>query len=238
MQFRTLYMGQKPDPIRLETPLAPQEVRVLGCLMEKEILTPDVYPLTLNSLLNACNQKTSRDPVVAYDDDTVDAVLEMLRGKGLVSRLSGPEHRVPKYQQLATSALVLSRAENAALCVLLLRGAQTPGEINQRSGRLYEFASLNEVEETLEHLATREPQPLVVRLERQAGTKEARYAHLLSGTPVLENVGAPAASGRVESSRAESREDRITALEAEVSSLKKEVADLRGEWEAFRRQFE
>ncbi len=230
MQFRTLYMGQKPDPIRLETPLAPEEARVLGCLMEKEILTPDVYPLTVNSLLNACNQKTSRDPVVSYDDEIVETALELLQNKGLSARLSGPEHRVPKYQQLATHALALTRQENAALCVLLLRGAQTPGEVNQRSGRLYEFASLAEVEETLEHMTTRDPQPLVTRLERQAGFKEARYAHLLSGAPSWEAPAATQASAP--------KEDRVARLEAEVATLRQELDTLRQDWQAFRRQFE
>src|SRR5215470_8442332 len=116
MQFRTLYVGQKPDPVRLETTLTPEEVRVLGCLIEKEILTPDVYPLTVNSLINACNQKTSRDPVVSFDEDTVETALELLKNRGLVARLSGPEHRVAKFQQLATHSLVLSRQENASLC--------------------------------------------------------------------------------------------------------------------------
>jgi uncharacterized protein len=219
----------QPRTFNLEEPLRAEEVRVLGCLIEKEILTPDIYPLTLNALTNACNQKTSRDPVVDYDEGTVEATLEILRHRELAARITGSEHRVPKYRQLFTSVLNLGRRETAVLCVLLLRGPQTVGEINQRTNRLYEFSTIEEVEQTLERLAHAQPAALAMRLERHAGTKEPRYAHLLAGPVDSEPAPVPPPAARA---------DRLAELAAEVEALKAEVARLRQEWLDFRRQFD
>lgn len=237
--MRTLHLGggDEPGPRRrfeLETPLTPEEARVLGCLVEKEILTPDIYPLTVNSLVNACNQKTSRDPVVQYDDATVDAVLTMLQGRGLTARISGAEHRVPKYRQLFTDAAGLTRKETAVMTVLLLRGPQTPGELNQRTGRLYEFASIEEVEETIERLIEREP-PMAARLERLPGTKEARYAHLLGG-PI--EAAAVVPSTPAVAPLAVPKEDRLARLEAEVAALREDLENVKAQFAEFQRQFE
>src|ERR1043165_7495991 len=168
-----------------ETLLNDVEVRVAGSLVEKPLPPPDYYPLTLNALVHACNQISNRDPVVSYDERTVEEAIEGLRRKNLVYVFYGSESRVPKYKHMMREGFELSPAELAALCVLMLRGPQTVGEIRGRTGRLYEFADLREVETTLEGLAQRD-EPLVVKLPRQAGRKEARYAHLLSGTPAVE----------------------------------------------------
>lgn len=157
------------------------EVRVLGSLIEKEIATPEYYPLTLNALVNACNQKQNREPVVNFDEDTVDAALESLRQKRLAATVTGAGIRVPKHRELLTEALNLGRRELALICVLMLRGQQTAGELRDRAGRLHEFTDLEEVDSVLERLIERQPDPLVKRLPRQPGTKEPRYAHLLSG---------------------------------------------------------
>ena len=198
------------------------EARVLGCLMEKEAATPEYYPLSLNALTNACNQKSNRDPVVSYDDGTVEDALEQLREKGLALRITGREMRVPKHAHRMTEAFNLGRRESAVLCVLLLRGPQTPGELRQRAASLHSFDDLESVESTLSRLAEQEPEPLVKRLERRPGFKESRYAHLLSGD--VSEAQAPAVT-------AEPRRDRIADLEARVEALERAFAD-------FRRQFE
>jgi uncharacterized protein YceH (UPF0502 family) len=200
------------------------EARVLGCLMEKEAATPEYYPLSLNALTNACNQKTNRDPVVAYGDEVVEDALERLRQKGLVLRITGREVRVPKYAHRMTEAFNLGRRESAVLCVLLLRGPQTAGELRQRTASMYTFDDLEAVESTLNRLAEQEPEALVKRLERRAGFKEPRHAHLLSGD--IEEAGAPAAT-----ETPEPRRDRIAELEARVEALERAFAE-------FRRQFE
>jgi hypothetical protein len=200
------------------------EARVLGCLMEKEAATPEYYPLSLNALTNACNQKTNRDPVVSYDDGAVEDALERLRGKGLVLRITGREVRVPKYAHRMTEAFNLGRRESAVLCVLLLRGPQTAGELRQRTASMHAFDDLESVESTLNRLAELEPEPLVKRLERRPGFKEPRHAHLLSGN--VEETAAPAATAM-----AEPRRDRVAELEARVDALERAFAD-------FRRQFE
>src|ERR1039458_2900725 len=154
------------------------EVRVLGALLEKEISTPEYYPLSLNALVNACNQKSNRDPVVAYDDDTVEDALERLRLKGLASRITGRDSRVPKHEQRFTEKFNPGRREAAILCVLMVRGPQTPGELRGRSERLHTFDDLDEVESTLGHLVEIN---FVKKLPRQTGFKEQRWTHLLSG---------------------------------------------------------
>ncbi|MGH7945220.1 MAG: YceH family protein, partial [Opitutaceae bacterium] len=166
------------DPL---PPLDPAEVRVLGSLIEKQITTPDYYPHTLNALVNACNQLTNRDPVVAFEDQTVVRALDRLREKRLATLFTGAESRVAKYKHTLTDALLLTPGEVALLCVLMLRGPQTLGELRTRSERLFTFDTMPEVEEALNALASRQSQPLVVKLPRQPGTKEPRYAHLLSG---------------------------------------------------------
>src|SRR5688572_27120810 len=167
------------DPI---PPLSAAEVRVLGSLIEKQITTPDYYPLTLNALTNACNQLTNRDPVVSFDETVVVRALDALREKRLATMFTGQESRVAKYKHTLTDALLLTPAEVALLCVLMLRGPQTIGELRTRSERLFSFDTLPEVEETLNALASRQPQALVTKLPRQPGTKESRYAQLLSGS--------------------------------------------------------
>jgi uncharacterized protein YceH (UPF0502 family) len=204
-------------------PLDAVEARVLGCLMEKEAATPEYYPLSLNALVNACNQKSNRDPVVAYDEATVESGLESLREKGLVLRMSGRDMRVVKYSHRITEAFNLGRRESAALAVLLLRGPQTPGELRQRTASMYTFDDLESVESTLARLMEWQPEPLVKRLERRPGFKEARYAHLLSG-----DVGEETAAGAM---TAEPRRDRVAELEARIEALERQFAE-------FRRQFE
>jgi uncharacterized protein YceH (UPF0502 family) len=239
MEFRTIRFaghgpqGEPHEPARLDLPLHDVEIRVLGSLIEKEKLTPDVYPMTLNGLVTACNQKSSREPVVSYNDLTVEQALETLRAKRLVTKITGGDNRVPKYRQQFVDGLLLKPAESAALCILMLRGPQTPGEINQRTQRLYEFASLAEVEETLEALASREP-ALATVLPRQAGFKEARYAHLLAGEPAVEASPAPHAPTPAPAPR----EDRIARLEQEIAELRREFSALQHQFAEFRRQFE
>ncbi len=201
--------------------LSREETRVLGALMEKEIATPDYYPLSLNALLNACNQKSNREPVVAYDDSTVEAALESLRAHGLAMRITG-DGRVAKHEQRFTERHNLGRREAAILCVLMLRGPQTPGELRGRAERLYTFDDLEGVESTLNRLAE---MGFVKLLPRQAGHKEARWAHLLSGEIDSPAESAPAAG------HAPSTTDRLSALEEEVAQLKRE-------FEEFRRRFE
>ena len=201
------------------------EARVLGALLEKEIATPEYYPLSLNALLNACNQKTNREPIVAYDESTVEGALEGLRAKSLATRLTGRDIRVPKHAQRFTEQFNLGRREAALLCVLLLRGPQTVGELRGRSERLFQFDDLEAVDGTLHHLSEL---GFVVRLTRFAGSREPRWAHLLSGQP---EAGAeedlPAAAPVTHPPAA----DRIAALE-------RELADLRREFDEFRKRFE
>jgi uncharacterized protein YceH (UPF0502 family) len=198
------------------------EVRVLGSLIEKEITTPDYYPLSLNALVAACNQSSNRNPVVHFDEDTVGRATESLREKKLVHQVDRSESRVSKYRHVIYEAMNLGRPAVAVIAVLMLRGPQTVGEIRTRSNRLYDFTSLDEVDLTLNSLMSREP-PLVVRLPRQTGQKEVRYAHLLSGEVTLTEPQPEPES--------EPEPDRITKLEKEVEDLKKQ-------FEQFRKQFE
>lgn len=214
-------------------PLNAAEARVLGSLIEKQITTPDYYPLTLNALTNACNQLTNRDPVVAFDETTVVRAIEGLRGKRLATLFAGQESRVAKYKHTLTDALLLTPAEVALLCVLLLRGPQTIGELRTRCERLFAFDTLPEVEEALNALAARPPQPLVAKLPRQPGTKESRYVQLLTGTIDAAAAIAPEKSLPVEPATAMVRveNERIAKLEQEVAELKQQFAE-------FKKQFE
>jgi uncharacterized protein YceH (UPF0502 family) len=212
------------------------EARIVGALVEKQLTTPDNYPLTLNALTTACNQKSNRHPVVVFDERTVVRSLEHLRDKGLARMVSGADQRVPKYYHLFAEKLELSLPQVAALTVLILRGPQTLGEIRGRSGRLHEFADLDEVEQTLGELGERQ-QPMVVQLERQPGRKEARFAHLLCGEPDIgeEDQG----EGLVELAALEVRaeNERLAVLEQEVGALREELAALRRAFEEFTGQF-
>jgi len=222
------------DPLPV---LTAAEVRVLGALIEKQITTPDYYPLTLNALTNACNQLTNREPVVAFDEQTVVRAVDGLRERRLATLYAGAESRVAKYKHTLTDALLLTPGEVALLCVLMLRGPQTLGELRPRTERLYKFDTLPEIEAGLEALAARQPQPLVAKLPRQPGTKESRYAQLLAGP-----VEQPAASGATEPAPASpppaSAPDRIAQLAAEVADLRRELAEVRQELASFRRQFD
>jgi uncharacterized protein YceH (UPF0502 family) len=212
--------------------LSDVEIRVLGSLVEKQLTTPEYYPLTLNALLSACNQKSNRDPVVSYDDKTVMSAVDSLRDKNLVYLFYGSGSRTVKYKHMLPSVYELEPSETAIIAVLLLRGPQTIGEVRERTGRLHEFGSLGEVQETLDRLATR-GEPLISRLERQPGPKDARHAHLLSGP-----VDAAAASVSQRPDAAPPPNRRFEELEAKVSSLRSELAAFREEFAAFRKQFD
>jgi hypothetical protein len=213
------------------------EVRVAGSLIEKQLTTPEYYPLTLNALTHACNQTSNRHPVVSFDEKTVARALESLREKKLVHVVFGSESRVPKYKQVLAEALTWTPQEMAVMCVLMLRGPQTTGEIRGRSNRLYQFAELSEVETTLQGLMTREPQPQVMKLPRLAGRKESRYAHLLAGeVAVEEHEAQPRPEAATLEVRAEN--ERIQRLEEEVRRLGDAVSRLRQQFDDFRKQFE
>ena len=208
----------------MDQTLTEAEVRVLGSLIEKEITTPDYYPLSLNALMAACNQSSNRNPVVHYDEDTVAQAADLLREKKLVHLIARGESRVNKYRHVLYEAMNMGRPDIAAMCILMLRGPQTVGEIRTRSNRLYDFTSVEQVETTLNGLMAAVP-PLVVRLPRQMGQKEVRYAHLLSGEVEMSALEAEPEA------RPEIDPDRIGKLE-------REVADLRREFEEFRKKFE
>jgi len=212
------------------------EVRVLGCLIEKQITTPEYYPLTLNALTNACNQKSNRNPVLDLDEKTAVRALDGLRDRKLVWMITGAS-RVPKYEHNFPNAFNLGEAEVAVLCLLMLRGPQTAGEIRGRSGRLHPFETIRQVEETLDGLMTREHGPLTVKLPRQPGRKERRYAHLLAGEPEVEEeeiVPRPE-SPRVQ---VQAENERIGKLEAEVRTLREELDGLHNAFAEFKSQFE
>lgn len=221
----------------MEALLNSVEVRVLGALIEKEITTPEYYPLTLNSLTTACNQKSNRDPVVSLEEKAVVRALESLREQGLARQVSGVDMRVPKHYHLFDEKMGLTRPHVAALCVLMLRGPQTVGEIRGRSGRLYEFADLEEVERVLVELVERTEGALVVQLARQPGRKESRYAHVLMGEPEEEDAQT---EGPVDAAALEVRaeNERIAALEEQVKALRDELADVRSAFAQFKEQFE
>jgi uncharacterized protein len=210
------------------------EARVLGALLEKEITTPDYYPLSLNALVNACNQKSNRDPVMNLEEDSVRVALRALHDNSLARSLSATDSRVTKYEHRLQETFNFDRREAAVFCELLLRGAQTPGELRSRAERMHHFDDLSEVQSALQRLINRQP-PLVKVLARQPGTKESRYLHLLSG-----DVEPASVSGIHETPAAISREnsDKVSRLESEVAELRKDIADLKQQFAAFRKQFE
>jgi len=209
------------------------EARVLGALIEKDITTPDYYPLSLNALVNACNQKNNRDPVMNLDESAVRDGLSGLQDLRLAGPAGGADSRVTKYEHRLQDVFNLSRGEMAVLCVLLLRGAQTPGELRGRTERMHRFEDLEAVQSSLRRLIQREP-PLAAMLPRQPGTKESRFAHLLSGEV---DVAEPAGPSVVPSVAGEEKE-RIARLEEQVASLQCEISDLKALFGEFRKQFE
>lgn len=217
--------------------LSEVEGRVLGALVEKETTTPEYYPLSLNALVNACNQKSNRDPVMTLDEDEVRCALRSLADRAIV-RSAGGDSRVPKFEHRLNELYNFHRHEIAVLCVLLLRGPQTPGELRTRTERMYSFQDLEAVHSALHHLMRREP-PLAKVLPRQPGTKESRYMHLFSGDEMPETV----ASVELEaSSPSAARESAVgqgfAQLEAEIMKLRKELETLREQFAAFQKQFQ
>src|ERR1035437_2914406 len=205
--------------------LSPEEVRIIGSLIEKEFATPEYYPLTINSLTNACNQKSSRNPVVTYEEDLVEGIIYKLRDKNLITKVTRPDIRVPKYRQIFSQKYNLSKAETAVMCVLFLRGAQTIGEIKSRSYRIYEFKDLSETEETIDGLINLKESPFVIKLPKESG-RENRYTHLFFGEPKYAEL--------VEE---QSVDDRITSLEKEVNDLKEIISNLQTELKNFKDSF-
>jgi len=212
--------------------LTPTEVRVLGALIEKDITTPDYYPLSLNALVNACNQKNNRDPVMTLDEESVRQALGSLQEKRLAGPAGGADSRVAKYEHRLQEVFNFDRREIAVICVLLLRGPQTPGELRGRSERMYRFETLDDVQSTLQRLSDRQP-PLVRVLPRQPGTKESRYVHLFAEDTWPTETLAPYSP----EPRNASDSARIAALETEVSNLKQEIAELKNQLSEFRNQF-
>lgn len=214
------------------------ETRVLGALIEKDITTPDYYPLSLNALVNACNQKNNRDPVMTLDESVVRDALASLQEKRLAGPASGADSRVTKFEHRLQEVFNFDRREIAVVCVLLLRGPQTPGELRSRTERMYHFEALEDVVSTLDRLAQREP-PLARVLPRQPGTKESRYTHLFSGEPpasaedvYVTRTPSPATVGST------SLSDRVRTLEDEVSRLRQELTEFQQQLATFRKQFE
>ncbi|MEZ4417221.1 MAG: YceH family protein [Gemmatimonadota bacterium] len=230
----------------MNEPLDEIAVRVLGALMEKELVTPDNYPLTLNALVAACNQTSSRDPVMSLDEETVRRALERLSKRSLARGIHRGA-RAMRYREEMGERLHLHRPELAALSVLLLRGAQTAGEIRTRTARAFEFVDPSHVEITLDSLAALDP-PLVTALPKRPGQKDVRYMHLLAGPPSEDaptEEASPRAGPRPQEGTpgrtpapTSSTTDRVEALEQEVGALREEVAELRAELHAFREQFE
>ena len=214
----------------MNTILTDIETRVLGSLIEKQVTTPEYYPLTLNALTLACNQKNNRYPVTSYTENQVSEAVESLREKNLSYVFYGSTSRVPKYKHVMPEVMHLRHPEVAVMCVLMLRGAQTLGEVRGNAARLHDFSSLEEVEQTLNGLITRD-EPLVARLPRQPGQKEGRFAHLLSGEINLEALAESERAAAAAPSRRSNLEEKIEALTAEVEKLKEQ-------FEQFRKQFE
>ena len=212
--------------------LSETEVRVLGSLVEKQLTTPEYYPLTMNALTAACNQKSNRDPVMSLDDTAILGAIDSLRDKNLVYLYYGSTSRTVKYKHMLPSAYELEPPAVAVLAVLFLRGAQTIGEMRERTGRLFEFSGLGEVQETLDDLARRD-EALIIKLERQPGQKEARYAHLLAGEIDIESLNI----ARERPTAGQSNE-RIDKLEQEVKRLNAEFDSLKETFEEFRKQFD
>jgi len=216
------------------------ETRVLGSLIEKDITTPDYYPLSLNALVNACNQKNNRDPVMTLDEAAVRDALASLQEKRMAGPASGADSRVTKFEHRLQEVFNFDRREIAIVCVLLLRGPQTPGELRSRTDRMYHFEALDDIVSTLDRLAQREP-PLAAILPRQPGTKESRYTHLFSGEPPAADISEPTNVGRTllsASAGSNSTADRLTTLEEEVSRLRQQLSEVQQQLAAFRKQFE
>lgn len=218
----------------METLLNDVEVRVLGALIEKELATPDYYPLTMNSLVAACNQKSNRDPVVAFDTSAVARAIDGLRDKNMAFEVIKVDSRVPKYEHNLRKALLLSEQELAVVCVLFLRGPQTLGEIKARTGRLYPFDTLTEVQVTLETLESYDS-PLTMCLPIQPGRKEPRYAHLLAGIPENQEIDVRTVS--LSPTLEPDLQHRIVSLEEQVADLEAELAMLKDAFETFRNEF-
>jgi len=217
--------------------LSEVEVRVLGALVEKEITTPEYYPLSLNALVNACNQKSNREPVMSLDEDAVRQALRSLTEQALV-RSAGGDSRVAKFEHRVNELYNFHRHEIAVLCVLLLRGPQTPGELRTRAERMYAFEDLEAVHSALHHLMRREP-PMVKILARQPGTKESRYMHLLSGDVAPTEQVETHHGVEVQEIIANSRDgQRIAKLETEIRELRSELETLREQFAAFQKQFQ
>ncbi len=220
----------------MEILLSNVEARIVGCLIEKERTTPDYYPMSLNSLTNACNQKSNRDPVLSLVDTSVVRGLDSLQDKGLTEKIFKSDSRVAKYRHLFDRKLELSRKEVAVLCLLMLRGPQTVGEVRGRSERIFKFDDLKEVEDVFEDLMNKEV-PMVIKLPRQAGRKERRYMHLLSGEPEIkeDEVSAPVEAAtklvRAENERIEKLENDLTLLRKEFDDFKKDFFDLKSQFE-------
>ena len=224
----------------MQLTLTPIEARVLGALIEKEITTPEYYPLSLNALANACNQKSNRDPALHLEENEIRRALNDLESQSLVRSVG--DSRVTKFEHRLQDAFNFYRPETAIICELLLRGPQTPGELRTRASRMHPFEDLESVHSALQRLAKREP-PMVVVLPRQHGRKEARYAHLLGDSSPLEAAAAEAvaveaAPALVSTSSAVPQTDRLAALTDEVAQLRAQVADLQSQFTAFRKQFE
>ena len=210
------------------------EARILGSLVEKQLTTPEYYPLTINALVTACNQKNNRDPVVSYDEPTVSRAVEVLRDRNLIYVFYGSTSRVPKYKHMLPSVYELEPGEVAVVSVMMLRGPQTLGQLRERTGRLHQFADLGEVQQTLDGLMRRE-EPVVAKLPAQPGQKEARFAHLLSGEIDIEELAAAAAT---RPSRGSADAERFDALEQRVAALENEMGAMRQMFDEFRKQFD
>jgi uncharacterized protein YceH (UPF0502 family) len=217
----------------MEPTLTENEVRVLGALIEKDNTTPEYYPLSLNALVNACNQKSNRDPVMQLNENAVRDALSGLQEHRLAGPAGGADSRVTKYEHRTQEVFNFTRGEVAVLCVLLLRGPQTPGELRGRTERMHHFETLDDVQSALQKLMQRQP-PLAKVLPRQPGTKESRYVHLLAGDVAVAELPQTTTAASRESGDGE----RIARLEEEVGALRREVAELRDQLERFRRQFE
>ena len=215
--------------------LTHNEVRVLGSLIEKQITTPEYYPLTLNAMTLACNQKNNRNPITALTEVEVEQALDSLREKNLAYVFYGSTSRVPKFKHVADN-LHLSAAELAVMCVLMLSGAQTAGEIRGRAYRLYEVSGLEEIEQTLHSLSAKDPEPLVVKLPRQTGQKEARFAHLLAGEVKTDELDGEQPVSKQTRRTIES--EKVVSLEHRVETLAAEVEGLRRQFDEFKKQFE
>jgi uncharacterized protein YceH (UPF0502 family) len=215
--------------------LTASEARVLGALIEKDITTPDYYPLSLNALVNACNQKNNRDPVMGLDEESVRHALGTLQEKRMAGPASGADSRVTKFEHRLQEVFNFDRREMAVVGVLLLRGPQTPGELRGRTDRMYHFEALEDVISTLDRLAQRDP-PLARILPRQPGTKESRYTHLFSGEPEVD--ASSASVDHATSPATVGTADRLTKLEEEVTRLREGLSEVQQQLAAFRKQFE